>query len=137
MYGGLCNNDGDTEKSVAQKLTFAQVFVKTATVVISCRCFADDGIEFNSARAARTIEQCSRVRAARAARLFFLVHPIKFFICCVVVDVVTDESSLFFFCYRAIEIVCSFACLITSELTNRRRLKALFTCSLLSSAVSS
>ena len=47
------------------------------------------------------------------------------------------KALFFFFCYRAIEILCSFACLITSELTNQRRLKALFTCSLLSSAVSS
>ena len=53
--GAFATTMATPEKSVAQKLTFAQVFVKTATVVISCCCFADNGRDFNSARAARTL----------------------------------------------------------------------------------
>ena len=42
-------------RAFGQALTFAQVVVKTETVVISCCCFADNGTDFNSARAARTL----------------------------------------------------------------------------------
>ena len=57
-------------------LLFAQVFVKTANVVIA-RCF------FRGWHGLFYV-----VRASRAARLFFLVLPIKFFIFGVVFAVV-------------------------------------------------
>ena len=99
-------------------------------MVISCCCFAEDGTELFLS-ACRT---CSTLIFPRSANQS--LH------CCVVVavDVVDAKTPfyLFFFCYRAIEIVWSFACIITSELSNQlHRLEALFTCSLLSSAGSS
>ena len=98
-------------------------------MVISCCCFAEDGTEL-FLNACRT---CSTLIFPRSANQN--LH------CCVVVavDVVDAKTpfSLCFFCYRAIEVVWSFACIITSELTNQHRLKALFTCLLSSSAGSS
>ena len=41
----------------------------------------------------RTARTCSLKRAARAARLFFLTRPIKFFICGVVVAVAVVDAK--------------------------------------------
>ena len=40
----------------------------------------------------RKARNCSYVRAARAARLFFFMQPIKFLICVVAVDVVDAKA---------------------------------------------
>ena len=59
----------------------ARVVVRTSNMKISRRRLAD-----------YTSKHCTTKRAARAARLFFFIQPIKLLICGVVVDVADVKS---------------------------------------------
>ena len=61
---------------------YPQVVISTVNVVISCCCFAEDGMDWFIS-ASRT---CT-------AGLFFLTRPIKFLICGVLVAVVVVNAK--------------------------------------------
>ena len=80
-------------------LLLAQVVIKTSNVVVSRCCFA------------RTARNCSKVRAARvalAARLFFVIQPIKSLICCdAVAFPVVDAKAPFCIFLERLHLKCA------------------------------
>ena len=76
LFRLLATNGFRVKAKKKDLLLRARVVVKTSNMKISRRRLAD-----------YTSQHCNKKRAARAARLFFFIQPIKSLICGVVVDV--------------------------------------------------